>query len=273
MATSPLPIAIVLPHASLAIPPELVGRIALTEAQIFNEADVYTDLIYDFRDRVAAWHAFPYARSIIDVNRPKERIAMIPEGDGIIKRMTSYGAPVFIEGEEPEDALEARLIETYWQPWHDTMAALAADHRIKLVLDCHSMAAVGPTRYDGDGAIRPRISASNMGDENGEQVQAQLTSSPELVRFAAQAFGNALEEIPDLAQTSTPFAVNQPFPGGPIIWIHGGKAQPWLMIELSRATYIGQQTGDSPVSAPDMVRINAIREALWGAIVAIVEQL
>ena len=59
MKMAKLPIAIVLPHAGLQIPPELTDRLALTPEQIFNEADAYTDLIYDFRDQVVHWACFP----------------------------------------------------------------------------------------------------------------------------------------------------------------------------------------------------------------------
>lgn len=270
-----LPIAIVIPHAGLATPPELVGRVALTGAQIFNEADVYTDLIYDFRDRVLHWHVFPYARAIIDVNRPNTPMPRMIEGDGIVKRITSYGAAVYATGEELDSELEQDLIKKYWQPWHDTMAEIASDERVKLVLDCHSMAAVGPTRFRDTGQVRPRITASNLGDAEGNThpERGHITAPPELTRFAAQKFGDSLADIPDLAPTAKPYGVNSPFYGGPIIWIHGGKVQPWLMIELNRATYIGHQTKDSLVSPPNTEGLNHIRENLWQAIVEIVEHL
>lgn len=274
--TSKLPIAIVIPHASLATPPELVGRVMLTEEQIFNEADVYTDLIYDFSDHVAEFHVFPYARSIIDVNRPKEYVPILKEGDGIIKRQTSYGTPVYAEGQEPDEQLEAQIIESYWQPWHDTMARISADEGIKLVLDCHSMAAIGPTKYLDPSQIRPRITAGNCGDEEGNQKDGGLpiVAPPELTRLVAEKFGEALADLPDLAPTSKSYGVNKPYSGGPIVWMHGGKTQPWLMIELSRATYInGEQTGDSSIQPPNMERITKIRDGLWSAIEEIVEQM
>ncbi len=271
-----LPIAIVIPHSGLETPPELQDRVVLTDEQIFNEADVYTDLIYDFRDNVAEWHAFPYARSIIDVNRPNHPMPQLKEGDGIVKSQTSYGTPVYTSETEPSDELEAQLIEKYWQPWHDTMAKISEDDSIKLVLDCHSMAAVGPTTYLDPSQIRPRITASNLGDENAQQKEdgPSLVASPELTLLIAKKFGGALVDLPDLAPTSAPYDVNQPYSGGPIIWIHGGKTQPWLMIELSRATYIdGEQTGDSPVQPPNTERITQIRDNLWQAIEEIVKTL
>lgn len=269
-----LPIAIVIPHSSLAIPPELTHRIALTPEQIFNEADAYTDLIYDFRGRVLHWHVFPYARSIVDVNRPSETHPLIREGDGVVKRKTSYGATVFKAGAEPDDELEQHLITKYWRDWHDLLEQIAADERVKLVLDCHSMAAIGPSHYGDPAQARPCITVSNMGDSEGNPRPAAypLTAAPGLTRLAGEKFGDALADIPALAPT-IPAALNVPFAGGWDIHLHGGKVQPWLMIELSRALYIGEQTGDSAIVPPDEARITLLRERLWQAIEAIVDTL
>ncbi|MFQ5437113.1 MAG: hypothetical protein ACE5FD_19820 [Anaerolineae bacterium] len=72
-----LPIAIVSPHGHLAVPPELTDLVALTSAQIFNEADV----------------------------------ALIPRpGDGVVKEVTSYGAAVFKPGIDIEPYVETGAV-------------------------------------------------------------------------------------------------------------------------------------------------------------------
>jgi hypothetical protein len=77
-----LPVAIVIPHSGLAIPPELTGRIALSPAQIFNEADAYANGVYGFPERVLHWVSFPYARAVLDINRPLDPALNRP-GDSI----------------------------------------------------------------------------------------------------------------------------------------------------------------------------------------------
>lgn len=272
--TERLPIAIVIPHGGLNIPSELTNRIALTKEQIFNEADVYTDLIYDYRDHVLHWHSFPYARAIIDVNRPSDSKLHFRSGDGVVKRITSYGATVFAPDKEPNAELEQQLIEKYWQTWHSQLAKIAADEQVKLVLDCHSMAAVGPKTYSDPNKVRPRITASNMGDAEGKprSDNLQITASPELTHLVAEKLGAALADIPEFVPTAA-HGINAPFWGGWDIHLHGGKVQPWLMIELSRAMYIGEQTDDSPIMPPDETRIALLRERIWQAIEAIVATL
>lgn len=264
-----LPIAILLPHAGLAVPPELADRLALDEAALFHEADAYTDRIYDFRGRVVRWLRFPYARALVDVNRRDGQNHTRP-GDGIIKTQTSYGRPIYRPGCEPDPELERLLIRRYWQPWHQQLAAIATDPTIRLVLDCHSMAASGPNAYDDPGAIRPRACVANLGDREAAAVPGRpLTAPPALAQRLAQALGQALNDFPALTPTGPTVALNHPFAGGWNLWAHGGKAQPWLMIEISRGLYIGAQNDSSPIVPPDEARIEALRETLWQAITTV----
>ena len=270
-----LPIAIVSPHGSLAVPPELTERVALSQEQIFNEADAYVDDIFDYRDHVLHWLAFPYARGIIDVNRPSDPALQPRNGDGIVKEISSYGAPVFKPGMQPDAAFEAELLDKYFHPWHEQLAAIAADDRVKLVIDVHSMAAVGPALYGDPSQKRPRVMVGNLGDENGRirSDRGILSAPTPLAQRFADLLGQQLVDIEPLVDGGVETAVNTPFSGGWNLWAHGGKKQPWLMIELSRAMYIGNQTGDSPVVPPDQARNEAIRERIWNAICQLVAEL
>ncbi len=264
----PLPLAILLPHAGLAAPPELRDHLALSETDIFNEADAYTDLIYDFRDRVTHWLRFPYARALLDVNRSNGNNHSRP-GDGIVKTQTSYGVRIYRPGCVPDHALEQHLIERYWRPWHQQLAALAADPRIKLVIDCHSMAAFGPGHYHDPGAVRPRACVANLGDRHAAPLpDRRLSAPPALSRDLAHRLGDRLADLPVLAPTGSAIAINHPFAGGWNIWAHGGKRQPWLMIEISRALYIGPQQANTPISPPRYHEIENLRDRIWQAIEA-----
>lgn len=274
--TPKLPIAIVIPHAGLEVPPEIEGRLKISKEQIFNEADAFTDMIYDYRERVLHWLSFPYARALIDVNRPADPKLHHRVGDGVVKRKTSYGDPVFLPDKEPDSILEQQLIEKYWHSWHNQLSEIANDEGVKLVLDCHSMAAVGPTTYDDPAKLRPRISASNMGDNEGNprSENALITAPPALTKQFAEQFGAALEDIPALAPVGKAYDVNQPFSGGWDIRLHGSKEQPWVMIELSRAMYIvGEQHGNTPIASANEQRISLLRERIWSVIEAIVQTM
>lgn len=263
-----LPIAIVLPHAGLTVPPQLNGRIALSAAQIFNEADAWTEALYDFRDRVLHWVVFPYARAIVDVNRPIDPALVPRPGDGVVKRRTSYGAPVFRPGQAPDAALENELIDAYWRPWHEQLAAIAADPQVDLVIDAHSMAAVGPSRYSDPASRRPRVMVGNLGGPDAEMMPGRdrLSAPPLLARKLVESLGQSLADVSSLTATGPLTAVNDPFFGGWGLWSHGGRQQPWLMIELSRALYVGDQSGDTPIPPRPDALLADLRDRLWQAI-------
>lgn len=273
--TTKLPIAIIIPHGGLAIPPELEGRIALTPEQIFNEADAYVDDIFDYQHRVLHWMNFPYARGILDVNRPDDAALHHRLGDGAIKTQSSYGVPVFHKGQEPDLELVNSLISKYWRPWHEKLTAIVDDPAVKLIVDCHSMAALGPTAYDDPAALRPRVSSSNLGDEQGERRESwgHITAPPAATRFFGERLGELLADIPDLTESGAPYAINAPYLGGWAMRLYGGAYKPWLMVELSRGLYIGKQESDSPIVPPNHQLLKSIGERVWQAIEEVLEHI
>ncbi len=273
MSSNKLPIAIILPHASLDTPPEFEGRLALDEDAIFNEADVYTDLIFDFRDRVTHWLRFPYARALIDVNRPADPGQLKRVGDGVIKDVTSYGQTVFKPGQRPNLAEEQELLERYWVPWHAQLSAIADNPDIKLVIDAHSMAARGPRKYDPLEKIRPRACVCNLGDAAGQpNGYAGTTMAVEPLRVLGEEVGRRFADLDALCEYADPGPVvmNTPYRGGWDLTAHGlSSQQPWAMIEVSRAMYIGYQDEATPARAPRWEEIGQLKEALWQAIEAL----
>ncbi|PID87165.1 MAG: hypothetical protein CSB13_00745 [Chloroflexi bacterium] len=266
--TEKLPIAIIIPHGGLAIPPELEGRVALTPEQIFNEADAYVDDIFDYKERVTHWLNFPYARGILDVNRPDDASLHHRLGDGAVKLQSSYGVPVFHEGKEPDVELVNALIDKYWRPWHEQLSTIVDDPEVQLILDCHSMAAVGPAAYDDPSSLRPRVSVSNLGDERGESRESWglITASPAMTRYFGERLGELLARMPDLTELGAPYAINVPYLGGWAMRLYGGSYKPWLMVELSRGLYIGKQGSDTPIVPPDYALLKSIGDCVWQAI-------
>lgn len=269
MQSKRLPVAILSPHGGLGIPPELVNKIALTPEQIFNEADAYVDEMYDFRDKVLYYETFPYARCIIDLNRPRNKELHHREGDGIVKRVTSYGDEVFKKGERPDERMEAFLIDKYWGAWHKKLDEIANDNRVKLIIDAHSMAGRGPSNYENPYQIRPRLMVGNMGNHEGKPTARSgfVTADPQLTSWFADELGKSLAYLEPLSESGAISAVNDPYWGGWNIRAHGRSAhQAWLMVEISRAMYIGHQSANSPIIPMDEARIKAIRCGLWQVI-------
>jgi N-formylglutamate amidohydrolase len=270
----PLPIAIILPHACLALPPEVAGSVALNESAIFNEADVYADRLFGFAGAVAYWECFPYARAVLDVNRSSDPEANRP-GDGVVKQRTSYGEPVWRSGHGPDAALETLLVRRYWAPWHERLAAIAANPQVRLVIDAHSMAALGPSAYDDPARLRARVMVANGGDWRGERraPEEPVTASPALLRWWAPVLGGLLADVPACCPTGPDYAINDPFTGGADLQLHGGYHQPWIMVEINRALYLGLQDGTSPPQPADEDKLALLRDRIWMGILQLLERL
>ena len=193
----------------------------------------------------------------------------------MVKRQTSYGTAVFHPGQEPDAALEGQLIAHYWQPWHQALSGLPANRDIKLVIDCHSMASAGPTLYDDPARLRPRISVANLGDSRGEMdpQRQRLSAPPALARRFADLLAPRFANIPALAPVGPDVTLNDPYFGGWDLWAHCGSSQPWLMVEINRSLYVGEQTGETAVSSPNEAAIDWIRTAFWEAVEELVATL
>jgi N-formylglutamate amidohydrolase len=268
-------------------PARLRSRLAIDATDIYNEADLWTDALYDFSLAATplatlATVRTSIARGIVDVNRPPDDLE---NPDGAIKAISSYGRQTF----DPPLATpeKQQLIADCWLPWHTAMlsALRQSTGAAKLLLDCHTMAQRGPTTYAFAGAARPFICIANLGDEEGEMRQQGLfsgaVSSPawflrKAGEIAAELFADLSLLEPD-GEVPPAVALNWPFAGGYIVKRYTALANaanplpeydpdasaPWsLMVEINRGLYVGNQNASTPIAPPNLERISAVRDRL-----------
>ena len=207
-----LPLLLSLPHAGLAVPPEVAAINRLGEADIRRDGDEQAAAIYrPLRERVAAFVDTEIARAFVDPNRAEDDIRR----DGVVKTHTCWDVPIYAEplGEKRR----RRLLERYHRPYHRELVRRARG--MPLGIDCHTMAAIGPPVAADRGRPRPRLC---LGDGGGESCNPELTAA--LARCLGEAFGEAVR-------------VNDPFRGG---WITRSRpgAIPWLQLEISREPWV-----------------------------------
>jgi len=291
MTSRSLPLILSLPHGGLASPPEVTTNLAVDETTIYNECDLWVDQLYDFNHADVAHItsagglasvSLSIARVLIDANRdPKD----LHNPDGPVKTMTSYGQPIYQQS--IDEAMQRQLLNTYWQPYHQTLEAALQRHagEAKLFLDCHNMAQHSPAAYDFPGAPRPLICLANLGDAQGEP-KAPLgwtTCSAELLRAAGQVAAELFADLtllePVAGENVPTVALNWPFVGGYIIQRYSQAtatrpAIPTIMIEVNRGLFVGDQRTDTPIQPPNLERIAQIRQRLaqWAVrVVALLE--
>ena len=138
------PVLISIPHGGTNIPPELIDRVCIQPKDIFDDMDPFTREIYDLEPWVMEAIDTDIARAFVDLNRAPDDLP--PQNpDGIIKSMTCYKKPIYIKGKEPDESLRQILIERYYLPYHRKLQEITSQNKkLKLALDCHSMAPEPP---------------------------------------------------------------------------------------------------------------------------------
>lgn len=205
-----LPLLISVPHAGVSVPEEVEDLCILTPNQIAADSDQGADEIYALDSEATRYVSVDIARAIIDLNRSAEDRGP----DGVVKVTTCYGEDVYRKP-LPENLIDT-LLDRYYRPYHRRLTELAED--VRLGLDCHTMAAVGPPVAPDPGSVRPNICLSN----------ASRTCPMNLFESFITCFERVFGEN---------VAVNAPFKGGHIIRSHAAEL-PWIQIELSRDPWI-----------------------------------
>jgi N-formylglutamate deformylase len=227
---STLPVLISIPHGGSQIPPEISDRVCITPKDQFEDGDALTQNIYGIKNEVLAFIQGDIARAFVDLNR--EVNDQPPNNpDGVVKSMTCLGRPIYHPGQELDENLTEMLLQKYYYPYHDLIRkTLDSNSEIQLMLDCHTMEAVGPQISPDPGKTRPKFClGSNF-----------LKSCPEeIVRKLADCIRTAFK------LNKEDIVIDKPFSGGHITRTYGNKPIPCIQIEMSRALYLSKPWFDS----------------------------
>jgi len=206
-----LPLLLSVPHAGLRVPEEVGALCRLTPREVEEDGDEGAAAIYALQSAVVRFVTTDIARAIVDMNRAEDD----RRKDGVVKTHTCWDVPVY-RAFPPEELVET-LLERFHRPYHGRLTAGALPD-VRLGVDCHTMAAIGPPVGPDAGAARPHVCLSN-GD--GTCPAAWLDG---LARCFRREFG------PEVT-------VNEPFKGGYITRTHASE-MPWVQLELSRAPFL-----------------------------------
>lgn len=169
------PLAVEIPHAGLFVDGPTLSRLAAPARSIGRDADLYVDELYaDAASTGATVLASHVSRYVCDLNRSELDVdAEAVEGAppharatrGIIWRLTSEGARV-LDAPLPRAELERRL-DTYYRPYHRTLAAILERKRARfgfaVLLAAHSMPSVGRAGHGDPHAVRADVVPGTRG--------------------------------------------------------------------------------------------------------------
>lgn len=246
-----LPILISVPHGGTGIPEEIASRVCITPQDQFEDSDALTREIYGMKNEVLSYVEGNIARAFVDLNRDiNDRPPENP--DGVVKSMTCLGKPIYHPGQELDDKLVDLLLEKYYHPYHQSLRTiLDSQKKLELMLDCHTMEAVGPKISPDPGNIRPKFC---LGSYHGKSCPV------ETVQHMAHCVQTAF------ALNDDDVVIDKPFAGGFITRTYGNKPIPCIQIEMSRALYLADPWFDKERLTVTPSRLAQLRQNFKNAL-------
>ncbi len=206
---------------------------SLTHADILDDIDLFADRLYDPGATVQRVQVADIARPFVDLNRSPDQLP--PEfPDGVVKSHTCFNVPVYRAGMAPGAELVQRLLEKYHAPYHRALEDYLRDPKVRVMLDCHTMAEYPPPIAPDRDKRRPSV---NLGDNDGESAPREITEL--LALSMTEALGLKKNEV----------SINRPFRGGYITRRHGAGPKPVIQVEINRALYFDPTTPHQPATA------------------------
>ena len=211
------PLLISLPHVGTAIPAALQAGM-VDRAQTVEDTDWFLDRLYGF---AADWDASLLvprcSRFVVDLNRPSDNKPMYAGSNNTELCPTRFftGDPIYRDGQAPDEAEIRQRVATWWQPYHDALAAelarLKATHGHAVLFDAHSIKSELPWLFDG---LLPHM---NLGTVGGSSC------APSLERQVVSVFA---------AQSDYSHVLNGRFKGGNITRQYGRPADGVHAVQL-----------------------------------------
>ena len=219
------PILVSFPHSGTFVPPEIAARLTNIAATV-PDTDWHVPRLYDFLDKLRASRLeATHSRYVVDLNRPPNDDVLYPgqKKTGLVPVDTFAGEALYMPGQapSPEEIIARR---TYWQPYHDALAAelarLKAIHGTVILWDAHSIASEVPSLFEG------RLPDLNLGTFEGKSCDADI---------AARVF-----EVAKHAPFSA--VLNGRFKGGYITRHYGSpkKGINAIQLEMAQAIYMDE---------------------------------
>jgi N-formylglutamate deformylase len=221
------PLLVSVPHDGTAVPAAIAAR--LTEsARRVPDTDWHIARLYAAARELGASMIVPaYSRYVIDLNRPEDDVSLYPGRNttGLCPHVQFTGAPVYRDGEAPEEDEVRARVDTYWRPYHAALRAeidrLRAEHGRVVLWEGHSIRGELPFLFDG------RLPDLNLGTAGGASCSPALQARLEAVLASQHGYD---------------FVVNGRFKGGYITRHYGDPARgiDAVQLETSQRTYMDE---------------------------------
>ena len=168
------PLLVSVPHDGWQIPMEIVQHMS-DAGRAIPDTDWHVSELYDFvKASGASMITANFSRYVVDLNRPADDAALYENlgTPGLVPLRTFAGADIYLD---PIDIDTEARVATYWQPYHDQVAAvlsqLREQHGYALLWDAHSIPSTVPSLFDGE------LPVLNIGTFDGQSCSQALSDA------------------------------------------------------------------------------------------------
>jgi len=222
------PVILAFPHTGTHVPPDIWGPLNATGRELtdtdWHIHELYQGLLPGATSVRATFH-----RYCIDANRDPEGASLYPGQNttGLIPLTDFDNRPLWLAGEEPDEADTQRRLTRFHQPYHRVLAAeirrVRALHGVAVLYDCHSIRSVCPFLFDG------KLPDFNIGTDNTKTCNPLMEQEVGAICAAAEGYTSV---------------VNGRFRGG---WTTRHYGQPAsgvhaIQMELAQSTHLKSES-------------------------------
>lgn len=183
------PIIIVAPHAFLKIPQKFRSRIQLSDHEIWQMSDPFTEETCQYPKALDILTAKSH-RILGDLNRDRKR-------EDIFRETDFYGRKIWKQEYELNHKEKEELLIRFWDPFRRQIKksfqrAKKAGFKKILFIDHHNTAIDHPANH---GQYLPPVNLGNFGDLQGNPTDKKLSSSPEVINLLRKTLQENLPEL------------------------------------------------------------------------------
>ena len=220
------PLVLGLPHTGTHVPEDIRAKLN-EEGRLLRDTDWHIDTLYAGLIDEATTVRATFHRYVIDANRDPSGKSLYPgqTTTGLVPVSTFDNTPIWLEGEQPDDAEIKRRVEMFHAPYHAALLAelkrVRAIHGYAILYDCHSIRSVIPWLFDG---VLPDF---NIGTDEGRTCDPLIENA---VYEATKATGRT-------------HVLNGRFRGGWTTRHYGRPAEGFhtVQMELSQASHLASE--------------------------------
>ncbi|MFC1615551.1 N-formylglutamate amidohydrolase [Patescibacteria group bacterium] len=234
------PIIVSIPHTSVFVPKDIKKNMIISERDIKNHADLYTDEIFN----VSNAHILKakISRLIVDTNRAPDDIETECrlQVDGVVVRTTPDGKVIYKS--PPNIKTICNRIEKYHDSFHDELDKKIKETGANFLIDGHSMWSIGPKSLKDAGKKRADICLGNRDYTSCTRLQTHFIKQ----FFESHGFS---------------VSINNPYRGKFILGFHCHRQKfPGIQIEFNRSLYLDEKK--LSCKASEVKNLNKIMEQL-----------